>query len=98
MKRAILFLALFALAAPGITLAGDDEKTSGDITLGVQQLDLDTQSSKFLEYRDVPDGAALPSFNLHGQKGDVHWSFAGNNTRLLDQRSEERRVGKECRL
>ncbi|MGH9364763.1 MAG: hypothetical protein ACRD1B_05800, partial [Thermoanaerobaculia bacterium] len=71
MKR--LFLAVVALAAawPMLPQTASEPAvfTLGQIDLGVQLADPDTESSKFREYRDVPNGVVLPFLRLFGEKG-----------------------------
>jgi MtrB/PioB family decaheme-associated outer membrane protein len=85
MKRAILLLALLALAAPGFAQETKDFDT-GEITLGAQQTDSSSLSSKFQEYRDFPEGFVLPSFRLFGQKGKLRWDLRGKDARQDDER------------
>jgi MtrB/PioB family decaheme-associated outer membrane protein len=59
---------------------------SGQFDLGLFQKDVDTVSSKFLEYRDVPNGVAAPFFRLEGQKGGYRYDVAGQFIQQSDQR------------
>ena len=40
----------------------------GSAEATVQGLDVDTVSSKFLEYRDIPQGLSIPDFHAAGEK------------------------------
>jgi len=55
-------------------------------TFGVQQRDSDTNSSKFLEYRDIPQGAVVPFFRLQGKTGDFRYDLIGHDVTQKDQR------------
>jgi MtrB/PioB family decaheme-associated outer membrane protein len=59
---------------------------SGQVDLGVIQKDVDTISSKFLEYRDIPNGIVAPYFRLNGQKEGLRYDFAGQFIQQTDQR------------
>jgi hypothetical protein len=59
---------------------------SGQFDLGLFQKDVDTTSSKFLEYRDIPNGLALPSFRLNGERQGLRYDFAGQFLQQSDQR------------
>lgn len=69
-------LVALALAVPATavsqTPAAPSTFTLGRIDFGVQQVDLDTDSSKFEEYRDVPSGVVIPYLRLFG---DGAWKF-----------------------
>src|SRR5262245_16208022 len=65
--------------------ASDDDQT-GEVSLGVGQTDSDTLSSKFEEYRDLPNGLTAPSLRFRGQKDGFRWDFAGRNVQQRDQR------------
>jgi hypothetical protein len=63
MKRIIITLAAAALALPAVAQEAPDFNT-GTVTLGLQQYDVDTVSSKFFEYRDIPQGGTAPNFSF----------------------------------
>ena len=87
MKRALFALAL-ALAT-GPVLAQDAVPTNfqfGEIDFGASARSEDTNSSKFLEYRDVPNGFVLPLFRLDGQKDGFRYNLFGSDARERDQR------------
>jgi hypothetical protein len=82
MKRALFALAL-ALAT-GPVLAQDAVPTNfqfGEIDFGASARSEDTNSSKFLEYRDVPNGFVLPLFRLDGQKDGFRYNLFGSDAR-----------------
>ena len=58
----------------------------GLFTFGLWQNDSDTISSKFLEYRDIPNGAVAPFFRLMGKKNDFRWDIIGHDVTQKDQR------------
>ena len=58
---------------------------SGYVEVGLFQKDVDTISSKFTEYRDVPNGLAVPFFALRGHRGDLRYMAAGRGVRQDDQ-------------
>ena len=58
---------------------------TGEISLGVGQTDGDTRSSKFEEYRDLPNGLVVPWFRFHGVKNGFHWDFYGRDVQEKDQ-------------
>ena len=82
MKRT--FLAFAALALAGPALAQQDFQDVS-ITVGGLQKYFDTDSSKFLEYRDIPQGAVVPAFRFHGSKGDFRYDLQGRDVTQSDQ-------------
>jgi MtrB/PioB family decaheme-associated outer membrane protein len=90
MKKPFLFgLVVFLMVGPAFAqdpapLGGDF--FSGGAEIGLIQKDVDTLSSKFLEYRDIPNGIVAPFFRLDGQKGDLRYDFAGQFMQQTDQR------------
>ena len=46
----------------------------------------DVDSSKFTEYRDVPEGVSIPCFNLFSTSSKVDFNLFGYNVRQTDQR------------
>jgi len=84
MKRIVITLALVALALPAVAQE-DTDFAAGEVTLGLWQRD-SPGSSKFLEYRDIPQGAVLPFFQFQGRKGDYHYNFFGYGVTQKDQR------------
>lgn len=59
--------------------------TLGRVDFGIQPVDLNTRSSKFTEYRDVPDGGVLPFFRLFGDEA-LRYDLVGENVRQNDSR------------
>ena len=100
MKRALNVTALlamgFLMATPPATaqLAGTGARpcvttstgtTGGQLTVGVLGAS-EVDSSKFSEYRDVPEGFYVPCFNLFSTSSKVDFNLFGNNVRQTDQR------------
>ena len=59
---------------------------SGTVSFGAQQTDSNSISSKFMEYRDVPNGVIAPYFRFQGKKNDLSYDFVGENVKQTDQR------------
>ena len=57
------------------------------INLGFQLQDIDTRSSKFLEYRDVPEGIAGPALRASGVTGNTIYRISGENLGQADRRA-----------
>ena len=84
MKRnGLLALALAALALPALAQEDFDE---GAVSIGLLQKDFDTDSSKFLEYRDIPQGPVAPELSLRGKKGSWRYQLVGRDVTQDDQR------------
>jgi hypothetical protein len=84
MKRLCAFAAaVLALAIPALAQEDFDE---GELTLGILQKDFDTNSSKFLEYRDIPQGPVASAIGLQGRKGDWRYQLFGRDVTQKDQR------------
>jgi MtrB/PioB family decaheme-associated outer membrane protein len=86
MKRAlfvITFVAAGALAFAQEPMPADFEE--GEVNLGILQNDSDTLSSKFEEYRDIPEGAVVPYFRLQGLNKGFRYDLFGGNVRQRDQ-------------
>ena len=89
MKRAIV-LGTMLLLSGRLALAQEPEPEpetfqTGEIQFGVAQTDSNTLSSKFLEYREVPDGVFLPNFRLKGEKDGLRYEAFGGNVQQTDQ-------------
>lgn len=82
MKRTLLTIATLALAVPALA---QDDFHLGTLDFGLLQRDSDTLSSKFLEYRDIPQGAVLNMFRLQGKKGDYRYHLYGKGVTQADQ-------------
>jgi hypothetical protein len=86
MKRLfILATAVLAFAPPALADEAPDF-SDAKVTVGAAQKDPDTNSSKFLEYRDIPQGGVLPHFGYSGKKGDFRWQIVGRDVTQKDQR------------
>ena len=46
---------------------------------------MDTVSSKFLEYRDVPQGVAVPDVHLFGEKDRFRYDLRAEGVRQADE-------------
>jgi len=57
----------------------------GTAEVHLQQLDVDTLSSKFLEYRDVPTGIAVPTLHAAGEKNRYRYDFLAEGVRQGDE-------------
>jgi MtrB/PioB family decaheme-associated outer membrane protein len=57
----------------------------GRATVRVQQVDVDTVSSKFREYRDVPAGVTLPDVRAFGEKDRFRYDLTAENVRQEDE-------------
>jgi hypothetical protein len=93
MKRPIVTLALVALALPAVAQEAEDFNV-GTVTFGLQQRDVDTVSSKYFEYRDIPNGGTAPCFSFQGRKGDYRYDFFGRDVTQKDQRYHGKLEGK----
>jgi putative beta-barrel porin MtrB/PioB len=84
MKRnGLLALAVVLLALPALAQEDFDE---GTVSLGLLQKTFDTDSSKFLEYRDIPQGPAAPELSFRGKKGSWRYQVVGRDVTQDDQR------------
>jgi len=84
MKRNSLFvLAVALLALPALAQEDFDD---GSITFGLLQKTFDTDSSKFLEYRDIPQGPVAPELSFNGKKGNWRYKLVGRDVTQDDQR------------
>ena len=60
--------------------------------------DVDTISSKFYEYRDIPQGGVAQYFRFKGKKGDFRYDFSGIDVTQKDQRYSGRFEGSNWKL
>lgn len=88
--RTMSLILVLGLAGPALaqTPAQPEASDNGGFTIrqieyGVQGVDIDTRSSRFTEYRDVPEGFVLPYIRLAG-KDKVRWDFLGRNVLQKD--------------
>ncbi|MBI4444507.1 MAG: MtrB/PioB family outer membrane beta-barrel protein [Acidobacteria bacterium] len=91
MKKLITFFGV-ALLAASASVSGQEEEPrritrSGEVSVGGRQVDNDTNSSKFTEYRDLEDDAYLPrlSLDLVDSVTGQFLKFTGENISLDDQ-------------
>jgi predicted porin len=93
MKRPRIVTALLVAATLltfGPALRADDPPAMpkdflvGEFNVGVGQKDVDTNSSKYLEYRDIPNGASVGYFRVFGQKNDYRYDLQGGNVQQRD--------------
>lgn len=89
MKKTYILAFLILLAAPAATLAQEENRIDydGEVTIGVQQFDVDSDSSKFTEYRDIRDGFYLYDlwFDLLDTRSGLFMDFKGDNLIRDDQ-------------
>jgi MtrB/PioB family decaheme-associated outer membrane protein len=81
-------ISLIVLLAPAALWAQEAEvETSTAVELGVQQVDVDTNSSKFNEYRDLRDGFLLEAlrFDLFDNRLGRYLELRGTNVSRDDQ-------------
>jgi MtrB/PioB family decaheme-associated outer membrane protein len=95
MKSTIIASAIVALALPAFA---QEDFATGEITLGLQQRDVNTISSKFYEYRDLPQGATTEFFRFQGKKGEFRYDFYGRDVTQKDQRYSGRIGGSTWQL
>jgi hypothetical protein len=59
---------------------------TGEQTIGVRNLNMDVNSSKFNQYRDINNGVFIPNLKLNfDQKNDWFLNISGSNLLQLDQ-------------
>ena len=75
-----------ALAQEPAPTPAPDNFQEGEFSLGVGQTDEDTVSSKFEEYRDLPNGVFAPSFKFRGEHNGIYWNLVGRDIQERDQR------------
>lgn len=88
---------LFGELAPVEAQEGSDFHV-GSFTFGLWQRDSDTVSSKFMEYRDFPNGAVAPLFRFQGKKGDYRYNLIGHDVTQKDQQYFGRFEGKSWKF
>jgi MtrB/PioB family decaheme-associated outer membrane protein len=94
MKRSLIASLVLALAVPGPALlaaAQDPPKEdqlliTGRAVLGDEGVDARKQSSKFTEYRDIPNGFLFSFFDLSLTKGQRYLTFSADRIRQRDSR------------
>ncbi len=73
-------------AKPEAAAPMSEDWKAGTLSLGAQQTESNTISSKFMEYREVPNGVVAPYFRFQGKKNDLRYDFIGENVQQTDQR------------
>src|SRR6188508_1938168 len=56
-----------------------------EATIGAIQRDVDTGSSKFFEYRDIPNGGVMPHLRFQGKNGELRWDLNATDITQKDQ-------------
>jgi hypothetical protein len=97
MKRMIITFALAALALP-VQAQEAPDFNDGSVTFGLQQTDVDTVSSKYFEYRDIPNGGTAPWFSFRGKKGGFRYDFFARDVAQKDQRYYGKVEGRTWKL
>jgi hypothetical protein len=95
MKRTLLATALLAVALPA---AAQEDFQDVSFTLGLQQKYFDTDSSKFLEYRDLPQGGVLPALRFQGKKGAFRYDLQARDVTQGDQQYRLKLENDDLRL
>lgn len=70
---------------PDSTAPEETRIDTGRVDFGLQDVSVDSDSSRFHEYRDVPKEPVLPGFRLLGA-GTTSYSLTGTNIARADQR------------
>ncbi len=85
MKKLIFILIAFFMVFTAGVFADEEATVSGKASFNVKAIDGERESSKFLEYRDLPEGLA-GSFELLFKKSDKYFmEFKGYNISQDDQ-------------
>lgn len=88
MKRAILIALTLAIASPLFAQQMVTAPTGtifGRVDFGLQPVSLDRDSSKFNEYREVPDGGFIPMLRIFGDEA-LQYDLVAENVRQDDAR------------
>ena len=88
MTRAMKISAFVAMGFLMVASAAQAQKaptSGGQITIKTQAVE-DVTSSKFQEYKDLPTGATISSFNLFSTTKAVDFNLTGQNVSLKSQR------------
>jgi len=99
MKRAIAITLASLFIAAGAAAQETPSLFSNTIRAALQTFEVDTQSSKFEEYRDVPEGIAGPDFRLFTidpVRLLVTGEHIGQDDRRFDLIIEHRSIGIEA--
>jgi MtrB/PioB family decaheme-associated outer membrane protein len=81
----LLTFAIAALAFPALAQEEAPDFSAGEVSVGLSQVDSDTISSKFLEYRDLPNAGTAPLIRFRGKKGDFRYDVWGEDISQGDQ-------------
>jgi MtrB/PioB family decaheme-associated outer membrane protein len=83
----IYYIALILSFSNILVFAQGQVEISGEQTLGIRNLNLDVNSSKFNQYRDIRDGFFVPDMKLNLMNSQNSWfmSVSGANLLLDDQ-------------
>ena len=86
-KKISAFVAMGLLMAVTTVAAQKAPVTTsgGEITLRSLGQDYGVESSKFTEYREVPNGTSIPHLNLWSSGGKIDFNLTGYNVRQKDQ-------------
>ena len=86
MKRTFILAIAAPRPGPPRLRPGGLQATARSPSASLQR-DSDTNSSKFLEYRDIPQGAGgVLRCSFDGKKGDFRYRFLGTDVTQKDQR------------
>lgn len=90
MRNLIASLTLAALpvvaSAQGAAAKATPATNGGQVTIGIQQVDNNTNSSAFTEYRDLRDNRTPLAFTYHAlSAGGLYFDIAGNDVTRRDQ-------------
>ncbi len=91
MKKSFLILLTFVFFFGFfiVTLFAEEKeetKVNGRIVTGAQDIQVDSKSSKFFEYRDIPRGFTFGIFYVNIEKGNRYFNFNFTNLRQKDGR------------
>ena len=94
-KKILLFTITILFSSFGIeVLAQNQTEISGEQTIGVRQIDLDINSSKFNEYRDIRDGFYFQELSLEVLNSSKTWFInLGSKNLLLDDQFIRAKIG-----
>ena len=88
MKKAIYLISAVLFVSFSVQSFGQDSiQVSGGITPNLNKINIDNNSSKFNEYRDLRDGISIQNlyFNLFNQKSGLFLDIEGNKLFRKDQ-------------
>jgi hypothetical protein len=79
------FVAMGLLMVASAASAQNAPTSGGSITIKTTGVE-DVTSSKFTEYKDIPNGASISNFNLFSTTKQVDFNLTGQNVSLKNQR------------